>query len=123
MKQASKLYFAARDRHGSAPVKQSKLYENSASRSTRFWPGGYEVVMWFSKTDGRFTRVNCGVEPNSDISGVGVRGALYLEAALAILLARFNQSAGIASLLLAHGAELNAQASGGWTTLQGCNPS
>lgn len=46
----------------------------------------------FWALNGTVTHVNCKIVPNSDVSGVGVRGALYLQAALMIFLSFLKQS-------------------------------
>ena len=49
--------------------------------------------MWYHKTaDGTLTQVKCEVQPNSDISGIGVRDAFYLQAAIATLLTLFEST-------------------------------
>jgi hypothetical protein len=40
----------------------------------------------FTSTVNGVTQVNCAVQPDSDISGIGVRWAFYLQALSAILL-------------------------------------
>jgi hypothetical protein len=48
--------------------------------------------MWYTKTAGKITSANCQVHSDSDVSGVGVRNALYLQSAFSIILALFEQS-------------------------------
>src|SRR5437773_12519616 len=40
----------------------------------------------FYSLNGSVITVNCEVVPNTDVSGVGVRGALYLQAGITIIL-------------------------------------
>jgi hypothetical protein len=40
----------------------------------------------FYKWDGNIIHVICEVVPNPDVSGIGVRGAFYIEAAILIIL-------------------------------------
>jgi hypothetical protein len=44
-------------------------------------------VMFYAKTNGTFSSVNCSVQPNVDVSGVVVRVAFYFQALLSIVLA------------------------------------
>jgi hypothetical protein len=46
----------------------------------------------FTSTVNGVTQVNCAVQPDSDVSGIGVRSAFYLQALLGILLNFFAKS-------------------------------
>jgi hypothetical protein len=46
----------------------------------------------FTSTVNGVTQVNCAVQPDSDVSGIGVRSAFYLQALFAILLNFFAKS-------------------------------
>jgi hypothetical protein len=46
--------------------------------------------MFYQRASGSFTRVNCEVEANSDVSGIGVRGAFYAQAFFSILVLLFG---------------------------------
>jgi len=45
----------------------------------------------FYSYNGSEILVNCATIPNSDVSGIGVRGALYLQAAMMIILSMLKQ--------------------------------
>src|SRR5277367_5467455 len=47
---------------------------------------GHRESMFYVRTHGLITEVNCNVVPNSDVSGVGVRGALYMQAFVSIIM-------------------------------------
>jgi len=47
--------------------------------------------MWYKTTNG-LLQVNCDVQPNTDVSGIGVRDAFYLQSALAVLLTLFKST-------------------------------
>src|SRR5947207_15672857 len=44
----------------------------------------------FSKWNGTTITINCVVQPNSDVSGIGIRGAFYMQAAIMIFLHFFQ---------------------------------